>query len=369
MSDPERSALLHPRTTMQLFGHEAAERQFLQAFNGERLHHAWLVSGPKGIGKATLAWRIAKFLAAQPSDTSNSGLFADAQSAAADTLDVKPADPVVQRVIAGGHGGITVAERSENEKTGKIRNDIVIDDVRKLISFFSQTSAEGGWRIAIVDAADELNVNAANALLKLLEEPPARSILILIAHSPGKLLPTIRSRCRTLKLTPLSEDGVRAVLAAQYPALSPDDLTVLARLSSGAPGRAMEMASLGGVELYRQMARYLTALPRLDVPDLHVLAGRLAAPKADSEYRLFVSMLLDWLERMIRQSASGIASNDIMAGESAEMLRISSLAGLDRWLDLWEKMGRLVIRADAVNLDRKQVIINLFSSLGSLVRA
>lgn len=357
--------LAHPRASMQLFGHESGERQFLEAFNSDRLHHAWLLTGPKGIGKATLAWRIAKFLAVQ-SDDAGSGLFGDDMKA--DTLDVPAENPVIQRVVGGGFGGIAVAERTENEKTGKLRNDIIIDDVRKLTNFYSQTSAEGGWRVAIVDAADEMNTNAANALLKLLEEPPAKSILILIAHSPGKLLPTIRSRCRTLKLKPLAENSVRAVLAAQYTALSPEDLTALARLSSGAPGRAMEMASLDGVALYRQMATQLASLPRINVPQVHALAGQLAAPKADAEYRLFIAMFLSWIERLIRQTASGIATNDIMAGESAEMARISALAKLDHWLDLWEKMGRLVARADAVNLDRKQVIVNMFSSLGSLSR-
>jgi len=369
MTDDAPHSLFHPRATEQLFGHEAAERQFLEAFNGDRLHHAWLITGPKGIGKATLAWRIAKFLAAQPNEDTGGGLFGDELPSHAESLATDAQNPVIQRVISGGHGGVVVAERTENEKTGKLRNDIVIDDVRKLISFFSQTSAEGGWRIAIVDAADEMNVNAANALLKLLEEPPAKSILILVAHSPGKLLPTIRSRCRTLKLKPLADDSVRAVLALHQSSLSPDDLTALARLANGAPGRAMELAALGGVGLYRQMAGFLTSLPRIDIPALHTLASQLAAPKADQEYRLFVAMLLDWIERMVRQSASGMTSADVMAGESAEMMRISALSGLDQWMDLWEKMGRLIARADAVNLDRKQVIVHLFSSLGTLARA
>ncbi|WP_020399012.1 DNA polymerase III subunit delta' [Kordiimonas gwangyangensis] len=369
MSDETTKSLFHPRATEHLFGHEAAERQFLEAFNGERLHHAWLITGPKGIGKATLAWRIAKFLAAQPAEDAGAGLFGEALPTLAESLVTDSQNPVIQRVVSGGHGGIIVAERTENEKTGKLRNDIVIDDIRKLIGFFSQTSAEGGWRVAVVDAADEMNVNAANALLKLLEEPPAKSILILVAHSPGKLLPTIRSRCRTLKLKPLGEDSVRAVLALQHPSLSPEELTALARLSNGAPGRAMELAALGGVNLYKQMAGFLTSLPRIDIPALHTLAGQLAAPKADQEYRLFVAMLLDWLERLIRQAASGVATTDVMAGESAEMMRISTLTGLDQWMDLWEKMGRLIARADAVNLDRKQVLVHLFSSLGTLARA
>jgi len=364
----DAAASVHPAATMQLIGHEAAEREFLSAFNADRLHHAWLISGPKGVGKATFAWRIAKFLLSQPPEA-GPGLFGDDLPQEATSLDVEAENPVVQRILAGGHGGIAVAERSENEKTGKMRADIVIDDVRKLTSFFSQTSAEGGWRIAVVDAADEMNVNAANALLKLLEEPPARSILLLVAHSPGKLLPTIRSRCRALKLNVLADDSVAAVLAGRYPSMASEDLGVLSRLAGGAPGRATELAELAGVELYKEMATQLVALPRLNTPNIHALAVKLASPKADAQYRLFVTMLLGWVERLVRQSASGEALKDIMQGESAEMTRISALAGLDRWLDLWEKMGRLVSRADAVNLDRKQVIVNLFTSIGALARS
>lgn len=358
----------HPKFATTVFGHEYAEREFLNAFNSDRLHHAWLITGPKGIGKATLAWRIAKFLVTRPTESADSGLFGEELPQDASSLEVANENTDVQRVLSGGHAGISVAERTENEKTGKMRSDIVIDDVRKLTSFYTQTSSDGGWRVAIVDAADELNVNAANALLKLLEEPPAKSILLLLAHSPGKLLPTIRSRCRTLKLKTLSEESVKAVLVSQFPAMPPEELSALAKLSGGAPGKAIEMADLGGVDLYRQMASQLVRLPRLNTPDIHQLATRLAAPKADAEYHLFVEMFLGWLERLVRQTASNMPTEDIMQGESAEMARISSMSRLDSWLDLWEKMGRLVARADAVNLDRKQVIVNLFTSVASLAR-
>ncbi|NVJ99085.1 MAG: DNA polymerase III subunit delta' [Alphaproteobacteria bacterium] len=357
-----------PRHTTAVFGHEAAERELLAAYNSERMHHAWLISGPKGIGKATLAWRFAKFLLTRPNDEGGPGLFGDELPQETTSLDVDPADPGLQRILSGGHSGIAVAERTENEKTGKLRNDIVIDDVRKLISFYTQTSSDGGWRVAIVDAADEMNVNASNALLKLLEEPPAKSILLLVAHSPGKLLPTIKSRCRSLKLKTLSEDSVKAVLVNRFPALSTEDIQILARLSGGAPGKAIDLAERGGVALYKEMAQHLVGLPRLDIPNIHALAGRLAAPKADAEYRLFVEMLLGWIERLVRQMASGIPTNDVMQGESAEMTRISALCSLDRWLDLWEKMGRLVGRADAVNLDRKQILVHMFASIGTLAR-
>lgn len=358
-----------PRFTSQLFGHEGAERTFLDAFTQERLHHAWLISGPKGVGKATLAWKFAKFLLSQPADD-GPGLFGEALESTQDftSLNIDPDNPEIQRIVAGGHGGLRLVERTENEKTGKLRNDIVIGDIRRVISFFSQTSAEGGWRVAIVDAADEMNSNAANALLKILEEPPEKSILFLIAHAPGKLLPTIRSRCRSLKLQALPEDSVQAVLAGRFPSLGNEELVALSRLSEGAPGRAIELAAQDGVALYRQMGGLIAELPKLNVPAVHKLSGQLGAVKADAQYRLFVQIFLGWLERLIRQSATDIAAADIMEGESAQIARISGLAGVDRWLDLWEKMGQLVVRADAVNLDRKQVIVSLFTSLSAVTR-
>lgn len=357
-----------PRYTHQLFGHESAERIFLEAFNSDRLHHAWLISGPKGVGKATLAWKFAEFLLTQPSHD-GPGLFGEAlPSDDPSSINVDPVDPEVQRIEAGGHGGLKLVERSENEKTGKLRNDIVIDDIRSVINFFSQTSAEGGWRVTIIDAADEMNNNAANALLKVLEEPPEKSILFLVAHSPGKLLPTIKSRCRTLKLQPLASDSVQAVLAGRYPELSGDDLVALARLSEGAPGRAIELAEHGGLDLYRQMAGLIAGLPRLNIPQVHTLAGQLGAAKADNQYRMFLQLFFGWMERLIRQHASNSAAADIMAGESEQIARISAMAGVDRWLDLWEKMGELVNRADSVNLDRKQVIVSLMTSLAAVAR-
>jgi len=357
-----------PRYTHQVFGHQAAERVFLDAFNSDRLHHAWLISGPKGVGKATLAWKFAKFLLTQPVE-SGPGLFGEALPIDAPTsLQTDPENPDVQRIEAGGHGGLKLVERTENEKTGKLRNDIVIDDIRSVISFFSQTAAEGGWRVAIIDAADEMNSNAANALLKVLEEPPERSILFLVAHSPGKLLPTIKSRCRNLKLNPLTEDSVSAVLAGRYQDLPQEDLISLSRLSEGAPGRAIELADNEGLGLYRQMAGIIAGLPNLNVPQVHALAGQLGAAKADHQYHMFIQLFSGWMERMIRQSATQAVAADIMAGESEQIARISALAGVDRWLELWEKVGELVTRADSVNLDRKQVIVHLMTSLAAVAR-
>jgi len=368
-TEPEK--IDHPRFTRQLFGHETAERLFIEAVNQERIHHGWLITGPKGIGKATFAWQLAKFLLSRnPGDTGDNGSLFDEEGASPvyDTLSLAENDIVNGQIEAGGHGGLLLVERSLNETTGKMRKEIVIGDVRKLTKFFAQTASEGGWRVAIVDAADEMNANAANALLKILEEPPEKSIILLVAHSPGRLLPTIRSRCRALALTPLRNDSVRAVLAARFPEIDALELDAASAMAAGAPGKAIELISKAGTDLYRQMASTLVVLPAVDMTQVHALAGKLGAIKADAEYKLFTEMFLAWLQRLIRQHVTGEAAQDVMVGESEQISRISAMARVDQWLDLWDKVSHLITRADAVNLDRKQVIVSLFASLKATVR-
>jgi len=182
----------HPRETAVLIGQEAAEREFLEARGAGRLHHAWLISGPRGVGKATLAWRIARFLLTTP-------VTADGRpdaSAPPASLDSDWNAPVARRVLALSEPRLFLLRRPWDAKAERLRQEITVDEVRKLRSFFGLSVADGGRRVVIVDAADEMNVNAANALLKLLEEPPANTVILLVSHQPSRLLPTIRSRCR-----------------------------------------------------------------------------------------------------------------------------------------------------------------------------
>ncbi|MFP4275020.1 MAG: DNA polymerase III subunit delta', partial [Paracoccaceae bacterium] len=237
LPEPDRiEGAPHPRETPRLFGQGLAQEAFLEAFAAGRMHHGWLLTGPRGVGKATLAWQVARFLLAQPQEGQGAGLFGAAPGA--DSLDLAPEHPVARRVAAGSEPGLFVLRRGPNDKGNALSAQIRVDEVRRLKSFFSLSATEGGRRVAIVDAADEMNPSAANALLKLLEEPPARSTLLLVAHQPARLLPTIRSRCRELRLKPLAPAELAAAL--DQAGLAPEgDVAALSELSGGSVGAAV----------------------------------------------------------------------------------------------------------------------------------
>ena len=353
-----------PIATAALIGHDGAERAFLDTSAAQRMPHAWLISGPRGIGKMTLAYRMARF---QLSEAGGGGLFGPP-----DTLFMDPDDAIFRRILAGGHGDLRVIERVVNERTKKLRGDIIVDQIRGLSRFYTMTSAEGGWRIAIIDGAEEMNPNAANALLKLLEEPPENSLLLLVCHAPGRLLPTIRSRCRHLVLRPLGEDDAMAVLEQQAPELEVDERLGLVRLTEGSPGRAMAMAEEGGLEAYGELLGMVRGLPDVDFAAVHALGDKLNRANNESAYRVWVDLVRLWLSRLARGSAGGGAGDGAMseavAGESELAQRLTGAVGLDRWVELWEKIGGLAMRAERVNLDRKQVVISAFMALQSTAR-
>nr|WP_249208748.1 DNA polymerase III subunit delta' [Magnetospirillum sulfuroxidans] len=346
-----------------MIGHAQAEKDFLDAWNSGRLAHAWLLTGPKGIGKATLAYRIARFVLAGGGD---GGLFGGPP----ESLDIGAHHPVVHQVSAQGHRDLKVVERGyTDDKKTKLRGEIVIDDVRKIGDLFHQT-ADAGWRLVLIDAADEMNRNAANAVLKILEEPPAKALVIMVSHSPGRLLPTIRSRCRRLALNPLSADTIGQLLAQHRPDLTDTELTALAHLGEGSLGKAVALAAEGGLDLYRDLIGLLSALPRLDVPALHAFAERVGKSDADSAWRTVTELTTWWLARLVRAGGrQGKGMSEVVPGEAALMGRLLAAASLDRWLDLWEKTGALFARTDAVNLDRKQALLTAFLALERLSRA
>ena len=360
----------HPRTNPLLQGHDEAQKALLEAYYSERMHHAWLITGPKGIGKATLAYRFARFVLSQGPVNAGPSLFGDALPAVrAENLDVSPEHPVFKRIAAGAHADLLGIERRINEKTGKLKTVIDVDSVREVGHMMTQTAAEGGWRVVIIDAADEMNPNAANAVLKVLEEPPRNALLLLVSHNPGRLLPTIRSRCRTLQLRPLTPEWVVELTGIYAPQVSTEDAMHLAELSDGSIGRALGLVAEGGLELYNELMSLLHTLPRLDVKALHALADKVSRADADEAFNTVTGLLRWWLERMILIAAgkSGV-SGPVKSADAGFMANLANQASLERWFFVWEKINQLVARTNGLNLDKKQVMLDVFLGLENTVR-
>lgn len=357
----------HPRVNHRLRGHEEAEQALLNAFYSERMHHAWLITGPKGIGKATLAYKFARFVLVHgKKDAGGPGLFGEALPVSrAESLDVSPENPVFKRIAGGGHGDLLAIERRLNEATGKLKTVIDVDSVREVGHKMSQTAAEGGWRVVIIDAADEMNANAANALLKVLEEPPKNALMLLVSHNPGRLLPTIRSRCRTLQLRPLKPELVVELTGVYAPEVSGEDARRLAELSDGSIGRALGLVEEGGLELYAQLMKLLHTLPRLDVKALHAFADKVSRAGAEEAFNTVTGLLRWWLERMILVAAGKGA----VQGEDAAFMRsLAAQATLESWFLVWEKINQLVARTNGLHLDKKQIVLDIFLGLEHTVR-
>jgi DNA polymerase-3 subunit delta' len=324
--------MIPPRANPELFGHEAAEATLAAAMASGRLHHAWLITGPEGIGKATLAFRFARRLFA--------GASADG------TLALDPAHPAFKRVAAGSHADLLAIERAVDDKTKRRRAEIVVDDARAVGHFLHLTAAEGGWRVVIVDGADMMNRNAANALLKVLEEPPPRAILLLLAASPGRLLPTIRSRCRRLVLNPLPDTLVETLLRQAMPDLA--DPNAVVALAGGSIGRALALAEGEGLACARLAEEALDGAPALRA---FALADEVL--KLEDGFPLFMTLLRGRMaERIAGRGRRGEAG--------------THQGPLAAWVELWQGLGALQAATEGVNLEPRQALLEAMARVRAL---
>ena len=338
----DREEIAAPRETCGLFGHAEAEQTLLAAFKSGRVPHAWLIGGEPGIGKATLAYRFARFVLAHP----------DPRAPAvqqATTLAVDPDHPVARRIAARAQGDLLTLERVTNEQTGKLYTVIRVDDVRRTVSFFGSTAGEDGWRIAIVDAVDDLGREGANALLKVLEEPPARTLLLLVSHAPGRELPTIRSRCRRLLLRPLAGDDVaRAAAAASGRDAADTDVQEAAAAADGSVARALALIDGSTLALRQRVLELIAQLPDPDPRALHGLGEALGG----SDPRIlesFMDLVNGWLSARLAGGANALP----------QMARVAQA---------WEKVNRAAREAETYNLERKPLVFAVFGALAEAAR-
>ena len=345
----------HPRLQTLWLGHGDADARFLEAYNANRLHHAWLLHGPKGVGKATFAYRVARFLLADVKSEAG-GLFGAA--AAPTTLDRPSDDSGCRRVAAGSHADLFTAEP---EKLGR---QIVAEAARGLIHSFQLTPGEGEWRVAIIDAADDLNRTAANILLKLIEEPPSRTVLLLVSHSPGRLLPTIRSRCARLAFEPLGDGDVARILASRRPEAATDAMAAAVRLAGGSAGRALALLDCGGAGIVDAVGQALMC----ERGEGTLLAEAFAASVAKEpfHYAIVGETLLAWLATAARPPGAAPAPG--LTPEMADLARRANRLGARPWFELYEHAAARLERVGAVNLDPVQTLVDILARAQALLQ-
>jgi DNA polymerase III subunit delta' len=332
-----------PWENERLFGHEEAERRLLAAYRSRRLPHAFVLGGAEGIGKATLAWRFARFVMVHPDPGSHAVQTAQSLAVASD-------HPVARRMIARAHSDLIVLRREYNERTRKLFTEIRVEEVRKMLHRFQQASSAGGFRIAILDSAEHLNRASANALLKIVEEPPSRSIFLIIAQRPAMLLPTIRSRSSLLRLRPLASADVAAAVTALGPPWAdhpPDAIERAAANSGGSVRQALRLLEGAALTLLDQTQRLLRVLPEVDWKGVHALVDHLGDSDADSMDNV-IAVVLDWLNEQIQKAATD-----------------APVARLAPYAEVWEKVVSAARETEALNLDKRPLLLSLFQELAA----
>ena len=332
---------LHPLRVPQLVGHASAEASLLEAYRSGRLHHAWLLGGPEGIGKATLAWHFARFVLSNPDPSAAAVQAASGFGGMTDSA-------ATPRLLAGSHADLTVLQRQWNEKTKKLYSEIRVDDVRDALGLFQRASATGGYRICIIDSAEDLNRSSANALLKVIEEPPPRSLFLIVAHRPGQVLPTLVSRARRLILPALADTEIEVAvrgLGGDWATVDRSRLQAVAERARGSVGEALRLLGAQALDLDDAVTGLLARLPEVDWRRVHRLADLVGM--SEDRMGIVLRAVYDWLETRVH------------AGARAQ----TSPRQLMRLAETWQSVRAGAREAEVLNLDRRPVLLTTFADL------
>ena len=361
----------HPKVTKNLFGHQSTEHEFINCFKSGKLHHGWLITGSKGIGKATFAWRVAKFLLSQPSANIEKNRLLDNSKNINTEIDDAAINVITARILAESEPRLAVIRKSYDEKRKTFRSSIRVDEIRRLKSFFSLSVTDGGYRVAIIDCADDLNINAANALLKTLEEPPKNTVFLLISHNAQSLLPTIKSRCRELRLTSLADSDLINALKQLNLEIPEHDSEIYSLLGSGSVGNSIRLLEHDGASLYRTLLSFLTQLPNLNNFELEKFITTFLGNKNKSRLELFVELLNMAIARI---SKAGIMGNNyshqLLKDEIEIFEKLCPTPNIARkWAELAQKQSEKLKHGLAVNLDPGSLILDTFFQIEDCARA
>ena len=358
----ERAGLLPPRDNDFSMGHERAEAEILKLLNAEKMPHALIFAGQEGIGKQSFAFRVARFLLSQEvSDPNQDALFGPEPAAPKDTLAIESDHLVFRRIAAGGHSDFLHIDRKFDENKGQYKGGVEVAEVRRVAPFLRMTAAEGGWRVVIVNDADTMNRSSQNAILKILEEPPKNTLLILIAHRPGALIPTIRSRARVLNFQPLSFDTMQALLQKQGHALGQGELQALYTLSEGSIGRALEMIDQGGLDVMGKVITMFEDYPEWKWQQLHVVAEDFARANNTASFTMFQNVM-QWIARQMAISKAREIPLPAGPMSALEQFRhIVEKSPLERLVEICENLRDHFEKVDRGNLEKRQAVLKAFS--------
>ena len=351
----------HPRSMSKLLGHEDAEQQLIELFNSGRMPHGLILNGIKGIGKATLAYKFARFLFKNPpADPNQNSMFDDIGAGEQlNTLDAPTDDPIFRKVASGGHPDLLTIERLYDATKNKTAETLAVSELRKVEPFLRMTSSDGGWRVVIIDDADTMNRNAQNALLKILEEPPKNTLIILITHRLGSLIPTIRSRARMMNIKNLKAHTMNELLNIKGHNLADHQMEIITSMADGSFGKTLEVLEEGGLDSFAQITAILNEGRNIDWRGVHHLADQTARAGQEQAYKNLTQTLI-WLYKTLafaKARGQGLSPAALNEEPLTLILRNSSLAQL---LEICEKLTSHFDMTARGNLDKKQAVLGAF---------